>query len=209
MTSTRQADCWRRIGRSAHGDAVRSVLAGLEQAFADSSRPWWVKRIRSGRDLDRCWEQMLDELTLDKQARKSDGITSRTEGVTTAEDLAECSAGHSADCVHVRRVINAQPARDLEPHQAERNRFAAEIARELNERKDEDPEKARYFASLRLRELITNRHKALAAHAAIEKTEQDRKREEQQTELRRLREANGGTMLGYTGEPGKSLEVAS
>lgn len=183
---------------------VANLVADLTAAFADQARPWWAKRIRSGRDLARHYAAMRDELTLDRQARKARADA----GTRTAEPACDrCAEAHSPDCEHVRRIVNSPEARDLEPHQSERIRFAAVIARELNEHRGEGPTKTAYFASLRLRELLQARHDEIADQAAREQAEQEGKRKALQAELHRLREANGGTMVGY--KPGPDVEAAS
>lgn len=146
---------------------------------------WWPKRIRTGRQLARHWDELADDMTLDAQTGSS--------GETDAGMAEAAVHTHDAKCGHVRRIIDSADARRIEPVQANRLTFADQVADELNHRAD-DPH-ADYYAAILLRDLLTARRNRERDARAKAEAERRAGHEAMMRDLRQRREANGGSMF--------------
>ncbi|MFQ8744628.1 MAG: helix-turn-helix domain-containing protein [Bifidobacterium longum] len=175
----------RRLDKAGEPDPT-AVLA--ETIRFATSGTWWPKRIRTYRQLAAHWDELRDDMTL--ETRRDVGATP-IGGTTTAEG----PHVHTAGCEHTRHVINSNQAIAIDPLQRRRLKHAARVADELNKHADDDPDRAGYFATLALLDLLRDER----AQAQAQEHEYQAERERRAQESRRKREdmlkANGGSMF--------------
>ncbi|OZG62559.1 zinc finger protein [Bifidobacterium lemurum] len=133
---------------------------------------WWPKRVRTGRQFAERFGEIRDDMKL--------SMRSATAGNAACPDVPHV---HTADCEHVRRLLNCGKSVDTEPDPQRRREHATQVCAWLESGAGEDT--------------------VVDQLVALLKRERERY-ESQMAELSRLRAENGGRMFA-----GARLEVAS
>lgn len=163
-----------RLRAGGVADPVARVCSVVDWAMGPGG-DWWRRRLRSGRRLADGFDELMDDMTLA-------GNRSATQPSPAA---ASCTAGHRADCEHVRDVGEADEFREQYPV------FSARHAhdRRLAELADQGLSQAEL--RMVLRGLL--REDAQAQRVQAEQAARDRARV--QRELAEARARNGGSMF--------------
>lgn len=161
-----------RLRAAGVADPVARVCSVVDWAMGLGG-DWWRRRLRSGRRLADGWDELVDDMTLARDPS------------ATSPAGSSCSAGHRADCEHVRAVGEADEFRE---------RYLVFSARHAHDgRLAELADQGLSQAELRmvLRGLL--REDAQAQRVRAEQAARDRARV--QRELAEARARNGGSMF--------------
>ncbi|ANU43222.1 helix-turn-helix domain-containing protein [Bifidobacterium animalis] len=161
-----------RLRAAGVADPVARVCSVVDWAMGLGG-DWWRRRLRSGRRLADGWDELVDDMTLARDPS------------ATSPAGSSCSAGHRADCEHVRAVGEADEFRE---------RYLVFSARHAHDgRLAELADQGLSQAELRmvLRGLL--REDAQAQRVQAEQAARDRARV--QRELAEARARNGGSMF--------------
>ncbi len=161
-----------RLRAAGVADPVARVCSVVDWAMGLGG-DWWRRRLRSGRRLADGWDELVDDMTLARDPS------------ATSPAGSSCSAGHRADCEHVRAVGEADEFRERYPVFSARHAHDGRLA--------ELADQGLSQAELRmvLRGLL--REDAQAQRVQAEQAARDRARV--QRELAEARARNGGSMF--------------
>lgn len=161
-----------RLRAAGVADPVARVCSVVDWAMGLGG-DWWRRRLRSGRRLADGWDELVDDMTLARDPS------------ATSPAGSSCSAGHRADCEHVRAVGEADEFRERYPVFSARHAHDGRLA--------ELADQGLSQAELRmvLRGLL--REDAQAQRVRAEQAARDRARV--QRELVEARARNGGSMF--------------
>ncbi len=161
-----------RLRAAGVADPVARVCSVVDWAMGLGG-DWWRRRLRSGRRLADGWAELVDDMTLARDPS------------ATSPAGSSCSAGHRADCEHVRAVGEADEFRERYPVFSARHAHDGRLA--------ELADQGLSQAELRmvLRGLL--REDAQAQRVQAEQAARDRARV--QRELAEARARNGGSMF--------------
>ncbi len=161
-----------RLRAAGVADPVARVCSVVDWAMGLGG-DWWRRRLRSGRRLADGWDELVDDMTLARDPS------------ATSPAGSSCSAGHRADCEHVRAVGEADEFRERYPVFSARHAHDGRLA--------ELADQGLSQAELRmvLRGLL--REDAQAQRVQAEQAARDKARV--QRELAEARARNGGSMF--------------
>ncbi|OZG62496.1 MULTISPECIES: helix-turn-helix domain-containing protein [Bifidobacterium] len=145
-------------------DAFGLIVATLEWAIG---RDWWARRIRTGRQLARLWDELEDDRAIEQRA------VARHTSVRPAEEP-DAQHLHATGCVHVRRLLDCGRAVDADPDSTRRHAHADQVLAWLDAGDDDA---------------------AIVARLADLLREERERHERDMTELARQRKLNGGHMF--------------
>ncbi|OZG60736.1 MULTISPECIES: helix-turn-helix domain-containing protein [Bifidobacterium] len=131
------------------------------------NRDWWAKRIRTGRQLARLWDEIEDDRAIEQRA------VARHTSVRPVEHP-DARHVHTAGCTHVRRLLDCGRAVDANPDPTRRRAHADQVLAWLEAGDD---------------------NASIAARLADLLREERGRRERDMAELARQRAANGGRMF--------------